>query len=91
MGYNVAFDLQMLRQSGCRVPPELMTQDVMHLFAPVYGEWNEDKQDYKWQKLDTCASYYRYNRRDRHNSLEDAKTTWYCYKMVRNTPRKESL
>ena len=48
VGYNIAFDLQMLRQSGCRVPPELTTQDVMQLFAPVYGEWNEEKQDYKW-------------------------------------------
>lgn len=54
--------------------------DVMLKFAPIYGEWNEMRQDYKWQKLAKCAEYYGFHGDGQfHDSLEDVRATLYCF------------
>lgn len=87
IAYNAIFDLTFLENAGikCNKPT---VYDVMLEFAPIYGEWNEQHGNYKWQKLITCANYYGYNF-EAHNSLEDVKATLYCYKqMIKNSVKE---
>lgn len=82
IGYNTGFDLNILEDKGI-VSKDKKTYDVMQTFAEIYGDWNEYRQSYKWQKLTTCANYYHYTwEEDAHNSLGDVKATLYCYKQI---------
>lgn len=50
--------------------PELKC--CMKKFAEIYGEWNAERQDYRWQKLSKAASYYNIPWRGQaHGSLAD--------------------
>lgn len=87
VGYNLPFDLEMLRHNGVKLPSEQDVEyiDLMIPFATVYGEWNDLYQDYKWQKLITCAKYYGYHGDGWHDSLADTRATLYCFKaMLKN-------
>lgn len=55
--------------------------DVMEHFAPVYDERNSNFENYKWQKLTTCAGYFGYEF-NAHDSLEDVKATLYAYRKL---------
>lgn len=84
IGYNVDFDISFLLSAGFDVAKDQV--DVMLEFAEVYGEWSDYFQDYKWQKLTTCARYYRYNwdayGDTAHDSLADCRATLYCYRKM---------
>lgn len=84
IGYNTSFDLDFLEAWGGIVPDSAAIVDVMLDFAPIYGEWNENYGDYKWQKLVTCAEYYGYDwsNTEAHNSLADCLATLYCYQQM---------
>lgn len=87
VGYNIdAFDLFFIKEAGIHVPEDTMTYDVMLEFAPVYGEWNDYFQEYRWQKLAVCADYYGYQSHGSfHDSLEDVRATLHCfYTMTRD-------
>ena len=87
IGYNTEFDLAFLRNCGFELSEDTTKVDVMRDFAPIYGEWNEDWQDYKWQKLTTCAAYYEYdwgNSEKAHNSLGDCLATLFCYTKMKS-------
>lgn len=79
VGYNLPFDLCMLTQSGIALPIGRQYLDIMIPFARVYGEWSELYQDWKWQKLTTCAEYCGYIGDGWHNSLADVKATLFCF------------
>ncbi len=83
IGYNqIGFDCPFISAAtGISFEGKEM-YDVMLEFAPIYGEWNEEKGDYKWKKLTVCASYYGYEFRP-HNSLDDSLATLYCYKKMK--------
>lgn len=50
------------------------------LFSECYNE-------YRWQKLKTCAEYYSYSEDSWHNALDDAKATLFCfYKIFGDVP-----
>lgn len=86
IGYNTSFDLDFLVNCGFELSEDTITVDVMREFAPIYGEWSEDRQDYKWQKLTTCAAYYGYDWKKSekaHNSLGDCFATLFCYTKIR--------
>lgn len=83
IAYDNQFDLSMLKQWGIEPLPEQKQFDVMTAFAPIYGEYSDYFEDYKWQKLTTCAAYYDYEF-DAHDSLEDVKATLHCYKKIIN-------
>lgn len=86
IGYNTEFDLNFLVNCGFELYEDVETVDVMREFAPIYGEWNEDRQDYKWQKLTTCAAYYGYDWSNAaaHNSLGDCLATLFCYTKMKS-------
>lgn len=81
VGYNnIYFDNAFLKEAGIHLPEDAKMYDVMLKFAPIYGEWNEMRQDYKWQKLTKCAEYYGFHGDGQfHDSLEDVRATLYCF------------
>lgn len=82
IGYNhYNFDILFLKAYGAVFPENAEIIDVMIDFAPIYGEYNEYYDSYKWQKLITCAAYYGYNwgTDAAHNSLLDCRAILYCY------------
>ena len=87
VGYNLPFDLDMLYQNGVELPSEEDVEyiDLMIPFAEIYGEWSDYFDDYKWQKLITCANYYGYQGDGWHDSLADTRATLHCFKaMLKN-------
>lgn len=86
IGYNPGFDLDFLQHNGVIISNNAEIIDVMELFAPVYGEWDEEHESYRWKTLACCASYYGYdwggNPEHAHDSLADCRATLYCYKRI---------
>lgn len=84
IGYNTKFDLAFLQNCDFQLYEDTAIVDVMQEFAPIYGEWSEDRQDWKWQKLTTCAAYYGYDwsKAAAHDSLGDCFATLHCYKQL---------
>lgn len=86
IGYNLSFDETFLYCSGGMSLHSKNRVDVMEMFAPVYGEWNDHFKDYKWQKLTTAADFYDYDWKSRpegaHNSLGDCFATLYVYQHI---------
>ena len=80
IGYNIWFDIGFLEAAGIDCTQK-KKYDVMIKFAEIYGEVNEYYNDYIYQKLTTCASYYSYDwslHDHAHNSLADCYATLYC-------------
>lgn len=84
IGYNTNFDLGFLKSHGIKGLEKISVIDVMEDFAPIYGEYSEKRQDYKWQKLSVCADYYEYiwDNGTAHDSLADCYATLHCYKKM---------
>lgn len=84
IGYNVGFDTNFLEAFGISFSPTTKYADVMQDFAPIYGEWDEYHESYRWQKLSVCADYYNYDwgTDTAHDSLADCRATLYCYKKL---------
>ena len=91
IGYNTSFDLDFLSNNGLILPDDIEIIDVMQDFAPVFGEWSDYYEGYKWQKLTTAAAYYGYdwdNRPERaHNSLADCFATLHVYQKMQESPK----
>lgn len=84
VGYNLKFDKAFLENNGAEF---LSTEyaDVMKMFAPIYGEWNDQRGSYKWQKLTIAADYYGYDwssHENAHNSLGDCFAKLHVYKEI---------
>lgn len=78
--YNGAFDRAFL--DGCGIDFQSKEQvDVMCEFAPIFGDWDEYHEDYKWKKLKECAAYYGIEFKA-HDALEDCQATLQCYKEI---------
>ncbi len=75
--YNVDFEKGFLNKYGVQFNDNFY--DLMIKFAETYGEWNDYWENYTWQKLSTCCTYYGYYLKNAHDSLEDCKATLYCY------------
>ena len=84
IGYNLQYDLSFLILAGIRIPTGVVQIDVMYEFAPIYGEWNDYYETYKWQKLVTAAAYYGYDGiKDAHDALADTQMTLYVYNQMK--------
>lgn len=49
IGYNSSFDVGFLQVAGVTINAPIL--DVMPMFSPIYGEWNDYYGNYKWQSL----------------------------------------
>lgn len=84
VGYNVRFDADFLKHNGAEFS-NAEYADAMKMFAPIYGEWNDQRGSYKWQKLTAAADYYVYDwsaHEEAHNSLGDCYATLHVYKEI---------
>lgn len=85
VGYNILFDINNLRKQDIYIGKNMPVADVMRMFAPIYAERRNDDYytDYKWQKLNTCASYYFGKQSfDYHTSLADVEATMQCFRAI---------
>lgn len=80
--YNAVYDRKMMHQSGERWGmPKTDWKEIasfwcaMEAFAEHYGDYNEYRQSYRWQKLSTAARHYSIQQKDAHTALDDAETT----------------
>jgi DNA polymerase-3 subunit epsilon len=56
--YNADYDLRLIRQSAAAwdlTVPELRAGCAMKLYARFYGEWNDARGSYRWQRLIDAA------------------------------------
>lgn len=86
IGYDLYFELEILEHLiGENVLSEnCKEEDVMRLFAPIYGDYSPYYGNYRWQCLATCASYYNYEW-DEDNfmtCIENTKAILFCYKKI---------
>lgn len=91
VGYNHEyFDTAFLKNAGIEIPENLRSFDVMKEYAPIHGEWNEEKGDYKWQKLAVCAEHYGFEQGGNyHDALSDVRATLHSfYGMVEEQKRE---
>jgi len=87
VSYNGSFDLGFLSHWGIRTEGKRHI-DVMEEFAPVYGEWDDYHQCYKWKSLSVCADFFGYQFRA-HDSLEDTKATLWCFNHLNELIQRE--
>lgn len=89
IAYNGVFDIGFLSKWGIDFSDHYFGKngksycDVMRKFAVVYGDWNENRQSFVWQRLSVCAAHYGYEF-FAHDALEDVKATLHCYNSMNN-------
>lgn len=81
IGYNVEFDLRFIKGSGIKISSKTLIFDVMKEYSRARGIINSYYGDYKWCKLEECASDYNYSF-EAHDALEDTKATLFCYQAL---------
>ena len=83
IGYNVNYDLNMIKAAGIYVDVNIKVVDLMPIFAEIYGEWNDYYQSYKFKSLSVCADYYGYEWVGKpHCSLSDCYATLFVAKKM---------
>lgn len=80
--YNATFDRSMLHRTAEQAGLEKVNWKAfsnwscaMLAFAPIFGEWNDYRGNYKWQRLSTAAGYYNIKVSDAHSALGDCLMT----------------
>lgn len=80
--YNAEYDFRLLEQSEKACNPLALSdwhtierECAMIKFAEIYGDWNDYKQSYRWQKLETAARHYGLPVVDAHSALGDCQMT----------------
>ena len=83
VGYNIAFDIRLLAQSGIRITNP-NRHDVMQAFSEFRKVPDARRGGYRWWKLTECADYYRYDwgTTEAHGALADTLATLYCYQKM---------
>lgn len=86
VGYNIDFDLAMLRQSGVTVP-DVKTYDVMMAFSRLHPRWDADYGCVVWARLAMCTKYYGYAYK-KGSALSYARAILYSFYRVRENAVK---
>lgn len=82
VGYNISFDMEFIYNFfNCRLSNKLI--DVKTMYSNYKKVPNKYTGDYKWFKLEDCASDLGYVSNSYHNSLEDVKATIYCFNKLK--------
>jgi DNA polymerase-3 subunit epsilon len=73
--YNAAYDSRLISQSlyaACRTKVEGVDyRCAMLLFSQWYGDWNDYRKSYKWQRLDVAAQCAGFPAWSKHRALGD--------------------
>lgn len=78
-GYNVAYDLSMLRRVGVLASWPHATFDVMQEFARVHGKPSLKRDGKAWVRLSECAATYGYTFHP-HDAEDDARAAAFCFR-----------
>lgn len=80
--YNRSYDVGVLNTSTNKANlPRVDWWKIAHWhcamegFAEVFGDWNDYRKNYRWQKLETAAAFYNIVQKDAHGALVDCETT----------------
>lgn len=80
--YNAVYDRKMMHKSAEKIGSPAIDWKIistwycaMEAFAEVYGDWNDYRQSYRWQKLTTAAAYYNVQIKNAHSALGDCLMT----------------
>ncbi len=77
--YNAAYDLRALANTCARYGleiPKFRYWCAMEWFARLFGNWDDQRQAYVWQKLSVAAEYFEVEQKTAHTALADCLTTW---------------
>lgn len=96
IGYNTSFDLRFLGAAGIDVdrgPDDgQLIVDVMQVYADRYGQWDADKQRFRWCKLSDAAAYIGYRAPNRyHDSVQDCLATLEIYRALQDQAEYETV
>lgn len=88
--YNAVYDRKMLHQSAeaagiNKTDWKVISQwwCAMEAFAEIYGDWNDYRQSFRWQKLSRACRYYNIPVENAHSALADAQMTLeVCRRMI---------
>lgn len=75
------FDIPMLEFKGVKFPEGYNSRDVKLLYGRYKGEWNHEKNCWKWWKLTEAAKHFKITY-DAHNSLGDCIATMRVLKEI---------
>ena len=89
--YNADFDVRMMRQShdahGMQWAIDEERFDcLMHLYAEYYGDWDQRRESYRWQKLEAAARQCGILLRNTHRAGDDALLTRALLRHVAGLP-----
>ncbi len=91
--YNATYDRKMLHRSSEHAGIQRTNWKsfsnwicAMNAFSPIYGEWNDYHQNYKWQKLTIAAAYYNVEVQNAHSALGDCLMTYGVVKKMVESP-----
>lgn len=80
--YNAVYDRKMMHKSQERHNlPKIEWKEItdfhcaMEAFAEFYGDWNDYRGNYRWQKLVTAAAHCNVTVANAHNALGDCLMT----------------
>ncbi len=76
-GYNIDFDIQMMRQSHARYKiPWIVSfrkYDILKLYAEYRGDWDAVHRSYRFQKLEDAGNDLKVSEFNTHRALDDAR------------------
>lgn len=76
--YNDAYDARILNNTAriYGIPPaSVSVHCAMHAYAEFYGQWDNYRDQYKWQKLTNAVKQCGYEVEGAHRSLSDCQMT----------------
>ena len=79
---DISFSLSELRPSG------VLTACAMEAYAEHYGDWNEYRQSYRWQKLSVACAQQGIIIKDAHSAVGDCQMT---LALIRSLEAKNQL
>ena len=85
VGYNINdFDYPFLVHYGAIFNEKTEIEDLIFVFAAIYGDFCKGNSDFKLKSLSTCAAFFGYdwNSESAHNSLSDCKAVTYWYDKI---------
>lgn len=96
--YNADYDLSMLQSCDYVYGMnDIGWQNItrwhcaMKMYAEFWGDWNDYRQSYRWQKLVAACRQQKVNVEDLHSALGDCKATFSLLTKMRSDAAREEI